>query len=99
MSLSDIRKRLAALERATEVTRICVAFPPRPDSEFLGYSVQPLFVQGWHDHAENFEVLGDYPKECAARAHELANSRWLRDPLLTVALHPLTDPPTDRYPQ
>jgi len=96
VSLSDIRRRLAALEQATTITRLCIAFPPLEGAEFLGYSVAPMFVQAWHDPDESFTVLAADREECARLAHSMADTRWLKDRLLTVRLDPLTRPPTHR---
>lgn len=96
MTLEGLNKRLAALEQATKITRVCLAFPRDEGAEFLGYAVAPLFRQRWHDSSEDFEVFGDDPKECASRAHDMALVRWQRDLLLFVSLDPLTNPPTPR---
>lgn len=96
MGMNDIRRRLAALEKGTEITRPCIAFPRDEAAEFLGYAVAPLFMQPWHDPAENFEVRGADPNECASRAHDMSLERWLKDNLLFVSLDPLTNPPTNR---
>ena len=96
MGLTDIRRRLAALEQTTKITRVCLAFPRDEAAEFIGYAVAPMFVQKWHDPAENFEVHGADSKECASRAEAMSHERWTSDPLLFVRLDPLTNPPTLR---
>lgn len=96
MGLTDIRRRLAALERSTEIVRPCIAFPALAGSEFLGYSVRPLFREEGQDPAEDFTVFGTDSKECARLVHEMSLARWLKWPLLTVRLDPITNPETLR---
>lgn len=99
MSLADVRRRMAKLERATAVAaRLFVVIDPPQGAEFFGVWVTPIWNTDFRtellDPDEYFEVHGTDREECIERAHQMANARWLEHPTLVVVLRPLTEPPT-----
>lgn len=105
MTLEGLNKRLAALERRTEITRLCVAFATPPDCEFFGLRVSPIWnVDFDTEHLkpdEYFEVYGTDREACIERATAMADERWLEHTLLVVHMTPLIEPPntTEVTPQ
>jgi len=100
MGLAEIRKRMAAMEQTTKITRLCIAFATPPGAEFYGFRVSPIWnVDYATEHLkpdEYFEVHGADREECIERATAMADEWWLELPLLVVHLKPLTEPPTPR---
>lgn len=100
MSRSDIRRRLAALERpAAVVTRLFVAIDPPEGAEFFGVWATPIWNTDYRienlDPDEFFLVHGTDREACIERAHQMANGRWTEHPLLVVVIRPITEPPTE----
>lgn len=98
MGLTDLRRRIALLERPARLVRYVEVIPIPAGEVFHGYRCTMICNIDYRpEHlapGEFFDILGTDPDQCAVLAEAEAANYWTDFPVLVVVLIPITTTPT-----